>query len=494
MNIGDISNTQNVSAQVSFDRSSYSVGDTVQVTVRDGDGNVDPDSINTIQLNVRSDSDQTGIVVILTETGANTGEFVGTFDLTDAASTTNSIRVDPSNDDRIQLLYDGSYPRARATLDGVSQPGAVEITRFLIPEGDFSEVLVGNAIELTLADGAQLAPNEATDFCLTQFGEPVTTCGGHINITMSYANGPLNNQIPSELTMFQKVGGTWINLKDFGEVRVNEDTKTVSVVTPFGPGIFTIGANIGGGGGGGGGLGFPGAGIVLDFLAPVTSEPPSTSPPPANEPPTTDSPVTEPPALGDSITDEVEHTAPQPTDTSLNSTTASSTGQQATSGSDALSSGGQISGTNDGSLAAKTGNITIPVPGEGNITLVFSGLISEGSLNVQPITDKAQITALKIATDTPNEPGIIITSNNTKFKSVGTVFMIVPTDARFNDTITVTVPYDTELAGPGDTEIRMLQYTGSEWQDVTTSPPANGRTVTGNIDVLGPVVAAVRTS
>lgn len=482
VNIGDISNTQNVSAGVSFDKNSYSLGDTVQVTVKDGDGNVDPNSVNTIQITIRSKSDQTGIVVTLTETGPNTGEFIGAFDLTDAASTTNSIKVDPSNGDNIQLLYDSSHPRAKATLDGVSQPGTAQISRVSIPDGDFSEVLVGNAINLTLSDGAQLAPNEATQPCLDGFFPvSVDSCGGSITVSMSYANAPLNNQIPSQLTVFQKVGGTWINVKDFGSVTVDENTQTVTAVTPFGPGIFTIGANIGGGGGGGGGLGFPGAGIVLDFLAPVTSAPPPSPPP--SPPPATEPPSTEP----DSTTSGVDQTTSQLVDARLNSTGASSNQQ----GANARSSGGQASGTNDGSLAAKTGNITIPVPGEGNITLVFSGLISQGGLSVQPVTDKSEIIALKIAKETPDKPGTLLTSNNTKFMSVGTVFKIVPTDARFNDTITVTIPYDAVL---GNSEVHMLQYTGSEWQDVTSTPPANGRTVTGNIDALGPVVAAVRSS
>lgn len=475
INFGDVSNTQNVSVVVSFDKRSYSIGDTVQVTIQDGDGNVDPSAVNTIQVFVRSASDQTGITVPLTETGPNTGEFVGTFDLTDAASTANAIKIDPSNGDNIQLSIDGSHPRAKATLNGVSQPGFVQIKQVAILSDDAPDILVGNAVELTLGDGAQLAPNEATDFCLS-FAQPVETCGGRINLTMSYANAPLNNQQPEFLTIFQKVGTEWLNLKEFVEITVVESTKTVTATNmPFGPGIFTIGAaaGLGGGGGGGGGIGFPGAGIVLDFLAPVSA----STPPAATGP--------------GSTTTEAEDTPLQTTDTAINNTGASST-QQSITGSDALSSGGQASETKDGSSAAKTGNITIVVPGEGNITLVFTGLLSEGSLSVEPVTDKSEITALKIAKETPDGQGTLLTSNNTKFASVGTIFKIGPADARFNDTITVTIPYDAALVGPGDSEVRMLQYTGSAWQDVTTSPPANGRTVTGSITMLGPVVAAIR--
>ena len=51
---------------------------------------------------------------------------------------------------------------------------------------------------------------------------------------------------------------------------------TVTAISPFGPGVYVLGFDTGGAGGGGGGGTFPGAGIVLDFVAPIVSgnEPP----------------------------------------------------------------------------------------------------------------------------------------------------------------------------------------------------------------------------
>src|SRR5207247_2810833 len=109
---------------------------------------------------------------------------------------------------------------------------------------------------------------------------------------------------PSELTVYEKVGNSWIDLSQFGPVTVDENTKTVTAVSPFGPGIFVIGvqgidtftpppppgcngavsqdhvvaqagcgAGGSGGGGAGGGIPLPGSGVVLDLIAGVIVSP-----------------------------------------------------------------------------------------------------------------------------------------------------------------------------------------------------------------------------
>ena len=280
--LGDVSNSDGTSAQISLDKESYAPGDTAQVTLQDPDADIDSSVVNTVQIIVgASDSNPAGSTVTLTETAANSGKFVGTFEV-------------PTAGDNIKVSYDASRPQARAVINGVSQGGAVEVQE--IPVSSFQtlgggqpDVMIGNGIQVTLVDGAELGSNAECE----ETGLP-PPCGGSTNVTLSYANAPsdFNGQNPSDFTIWQYIPviDSWKSLRDCETVKdlcaiaVHADTKTVSAISPYGPGIFVIGVDTGGSGGGGGGAGFPGAGLVLDLIAPiVASEPPTPTP----EPPST---------------------------------------------------------------------------------------------------------------------------------------------------------------------------------------------------------------
>jgi hypothetical protein len=87
-----------------------------------------------------------------------------------------------------------------------------------------------------------------------------------------------------------------------------------------------------------------------------------------------------------------------------------------------------------------------------------------------------------------------VSLNGTRYLSVGTIFRFGPEDVRFNETITVNIPYHGSLVTEESSLVRMFQHTGSKWEDVTTIPPANGHSVTGSISTVGPVVAAVKSN
>ena len=98
--LGDVSNTNAPNAKdvLSFDKSSYSPGDTAELTVKDSGANVDPNSINTVQIYVgQSKNDPAGQFLTLTETESNSGEFKGTLTV---ASDSNKNHV----------FYDASRP------------------------------------------------------------------------------------------------------------------------------------------------------------------------------------------------------------------------------------------------------------------------------------------------------------------------------------------------------------------------------------------------
>ena len=133
-----------------------------------------------------------------------------------------------------------------------------------------------------MLDGADL---ELSSDCKSK-GASDPGCGGSTTVTMSYANAPegLNEQPAEALIIWQFVPGAgWQNLDKFqgvlGDIMVNQTTMTVTAISPFGPGVYVLGFDTGGAGGGGGGGTFPGAGIVLDLVAPIVSgnEPPVSS-------------------------------------------------------------------------------------------------------------------------------------------------------------------------------------------------------------------------
>jgi hypothetical protein len=113
--LGDVSNSDGTSAKLFLDKPSYKPGDSAEVAVEDKDANVDPNVINTIQIIVgTSKDDPTGTTLTLTETAPDSGKFTGTF----------TVASDPSKN---HIFYDTGSPRAEAVINGVSQPGAVEV-------------------------------------------------------------------------------------------------------------------------------------------------------------------------------------------------------------------------------------------------------------------------------------------------------------------------------------------------------------------------------
>jgi len=86
---------------ISFDRSSYAVGDTVNVIVTDRDENKDSDVIDTVQVKVWSSTDTDGITLTLQEMGLFSGTFGGKFTL--GGRSNGMLHV--SDDDMIFAKY-----------------------------------------------------------------------------------------------------------------------------------------------------------------------------------------------------------------------------------------------------------------------------------------------------------------------------------------------------------------------------------------------------
>lgn len=99
---------------ISFGRSEYSIGDTVEVAVIDPDENRDSSIFDTVRVRAWSNTDIEGIQLVLHETGPATGIFTGSFSLSQESSTDNSIMV--SEDDVLVALYsDRTVPLTNVT-------------------------------------------------------------------------------------------------------------------------------------------------------------------------------------------------------------------------------------------------------------------------------------------------------------------------------------------------------------------------------------------
>jgi len=71
---------------VDFDATTYSLDETATITVDDPEANENAGAVETVDVTVTSTSDGTGISVTLTESGEDTGTFVGTATFSDTAS------------------------------------------------------------------------------------------------------------------------------------------------------------------------------------------------------------------------------------------------------------------------------------------------------------------------------------------------------------------------------------------------------------------------
>jgi hypothetical protein len=478
--LGDVSNSDGTSAKLFLDKPSYAPGDSAEVAVEDKDANVDPNVINTIQIIVgTSKDDPSGQILTLTETAPDSGKFTGTFTVA-------------SDNSKNHIFYDSGHPRATAVIDGVSQKGAVEVQELPVSsfqtslgEGPPAEATtIGNGIQVSLTDGAELATNSVC----SDNGLP-PPCGGSLTVSLSYANGPpdLNGQDPASFTIYQHIDlptdpptNTWVDLSDYTSITVDQTTKTVTASSPFGPGVFVIAAKVGGGGGGGGGAGLPGSGLILDLVAPLVAANP--------EPPTTTSP---PSTTEISLSTESTATTTDAVSQPVFSQSGITTGSANTSTTqESVKTTGEVNQNTGTATVSSSGNTTIVVPGSGNVVISFTKLGSEGTLSVSAVKTPSELSALQIAMG-ENGQGTLTTVDNTPYSIAGDVFMVGPLDSKFDGTATVTIPYNATLA-PQASEVKIFHYTGSSWEDVTTSPPADGHVVTGSLSSLGPVVAATK--
>ena len=92
--------------EMELDRSRYACEDSVAIELIDADINLDPGAVDTVTILVQSDSDPSGESVLLTETGMDTSEFVGTVDVHEGSGGTGHVGV--ANGDTLTVTYQDS--------------------------------------------------------------------------------------------------------------------------------------------------------------------------------------------------------------------------------------------------------------------------------------------------------------------------------------------------------------------------------------------------
>lgn len=213
----------------SFDKTSYKFGDQATITVTDRDMNRNPDTIDTLDARIWSDSDRGGLFVTLRETGAATGVFeeIMTFTLDEESSGTR-LRV--TEGDRIILKYTDSTlpPPAALSADGIETVEVREI---------FAESIFGQ--ETPSMDRAPASEPVIVD----SFGKAVSQIfvGEQILVQSEVTNTQSKKQPFVYILQVKNSEGiteslSWIS----AQLPANESLKVAQSWMPSGPDEYTV--------------------------------------------------------------------------------------------------------------------------------------------------------------------------------------------------------------------------------------------------------------
>lgn len=264
--------------------------------------------------------------------------------------------------------------------------------------------------------------------------------GARINVTLSYANANLSGNNPEFLRMVQEVSdGVWIDitLRDLQGNITGVDTEAKTITGETGSlGSFSVGGDVGIPGGAGGGLSRPGSGLVVDFVASVVS-------------------------------------------------------------STRSGGGGGGSGSTEGimSLRVSGGSDTNPefaLGANSTLTIEFESITSPGSIYLEEMKISELPSGSFVATSLTQGT---VDLQGSEAQTVGKIFDITYSSGfGFEPPILVTLPYDESLvnaSGLSEQDVRLLHYADGKWEDTTVSVNTTANTVSGKLDSLSPVAAAV---
>ena len=227
------------SPTISFDLSSYTMGDIAVITVNDPSANISPTSIDTISILVSSNSNPSGMAVTLTETGINTGVFKNT-----------------------SLIF-----TTGSALYNIGKTITISITDSTLNTDPNTRQTVNVSV-------ASIFPNLSTDslinpFTLTETGNNTGVFSSKILLTgSSTTSSSIHVTAGDILSVTNLISGKTSNaLITPNPAGIDALSATVGdTITASYSGITTTASIVPGSGGGGGGGGLIRPGLVLDII------------------------------------------------------------------------------------------------------------------------------------------------------------------------------------------------------------------------------------
>ncbi len=189
----------------------YGREQTVYVEVADSFANKDSVLAETVEVTINSNSPADAEVVRLTETGPDTGVFVGAIQSTSAAPVTHNCAVSTTIDTKLTAKY--SYVHSGSTITTAAAAAMVDPFGTVfdavngLPEDGAIVTLIDVATGLPAAvlcdDGIQASPNPIVS------GSTFTACGGTVSMTAGGYRFPLINPGKYKLQVQPPAGYTF---------------------------------------------------------------------------------------------------------------------------------------------------------------------------------------------------------------------------------------------------------------------------------------------
>jgi hypothetical protein len=431
--------------QLSFPNAELSIGNMETVSVTDPYANVDSGQVDTVEITLSSTSDPAGIIVRFHETGSNTATFEGSFSLTSGSSSSSQSELHAAPKDEISGAYEApGMPPFRVIIDGVIEAGVAEVANLGIPLYLRPAPNSVDAYELRLID-ARLGPDANVTIIMSY--ENFSGVSDPLELGISHSD-PFDQANCLDVISSSSLDGIDTVAKTItgsatavgGFALVHDDHN------PADQECFALGVPPGGGGGG---IPRPGTGIILLDSAKATAG---------------ESDVSEP---------------------------GGSSGGGGGGGGSRSAGVTQIPSGNDVETSVTTEL--------GPVTVRFESVqVGGGQLKVS----SSQLSAFEHIFDDlallaqDNDEHGIVRVDGAAYSTAGLIFEVDASQVPYQGVVEVTIPYDertvTVLSG-SESNVKFLHYdkeTGV-WEDATSSSDGLANTVTGVLDSLSPVVAAV---
>jgi hypothetical protein len=231
--------------KIQFSKDTFLTTNLVQIRVIDFDSNLNPEMIDTVKVEVFSDSDKGGLTITAIETSERSGDFISTFSLSQSTSSGNRLYAIPG--DTITAKYhdhtlpkpfsksDSQYVETSATVDySTSAINRIQISPVFLSDGFGNPVIsfVSNT-QMQMVGTIENQINYVQEFI---YFFQIKNSDGTI-ISLSWIQGQLSpNQILD-------ISQSWIPKKSdtyFLETYVWNSLTDLIPMSPFTSTIFTI--------------------------------------------------------------------------------------------------------------------------------------------------------------------------------------------------------------------------------------------------------------